>query len=278
MRKRLSRRERPKQSWIPWRFLVALRFLTILPVPGAPPPAEALGQAAGYFPVVGLILGVILLFCAVSLRALMPVEAVAALLIALWVGLTGAMHLDGFVGCCDALLAAARPRQEQPGDAPLGSFGVVGVVTLLLVKYSALCSCPQNLMPYALLAAPTVGRWAMVYAAYLFPHRPGRQGPLEDSFKQSLSLKELLFASLILLIFLSLVVVATTLQLSEPFVVAVVCLTFTVACLAATLLALWVRWRFGGLSGNVYGAINEVAEVAVLLAVIVAQPLNIPGT
>jgi adenosylcobinamide-GDP ribazoletransferase len=245
---------------------MALHFLTLIPVPGAPFPAEALGQVAGYFPVIGLILGIILLVCAVLLQTLMPVTAVAALLVVLWAGLTGALHLDGFVDCCNALLVVARPRKEQPGDVASSSFGVVGVVTLLLVKYGALLACPQNLMPYALLAAPTIGRWAMVYAAYLFPHNPGRKGLLDDTFKQNLGLRELLFASLI-----SLIVAVMTLQLGGLFVVAS-------ACLVATLLALWVRWRFGGLSGNVYDAINEVVEVTVLLAVIVAQTLRIPGT
>jgi adenosylcobinamide-GDP ribazoletransferase len=263
MRKEAERR-RSGQSWRPWRFLVALRFLTILPVPGTPLPAEALGQAAGYFPVVGLMLGVILLVCAVLLQTLLPVTAVAALLVALWAGLTGALHLDGFVGCCDALLAAARPRREQPGDAPLGSFGVIGAVALLLVKYGALLGCPRTLMPYALLAAPAIGRWAMVFAAYLFPRKPGRKGPLDDAFKQSLSLKDLLFASLI-----SLIVAVAPLQLGGLLVMAA-------ACLVATLLAIWVARRVGGLSGNVYGAINEVVEVTVLLTVIVVHTANIP--
>lgn len=253
---------------------MALRFLTILPVPGNGPSIEALDRAAGYFPVIGLILGVILLCCAALLQALTPMAATAALLVAIWAGLTGGLHLGGFLNCCEALLAKARPWPERSADGPLNSSGVVGVVALLLVKYGVLLSCPTRLIPYALLAAPTIGRWAIVYAAYFFPQKPGWRGPQDDYFKHNLSLVDLLFASLVLLV--SLTVATVTLQFQGLFVVLVAFLTVVAACLAVTLLAFWVKWQVGGLSGKVYGTINEVVEVTVLLAVVVSQSVHLP--
>ncbi len=138
-------------------FLAALRFLTVLPVPGAhrlddadgsAAPSTSLttgwGRATAWYPVVGLVLGAILVGLDWGLRWLFPGGVAAALLLLAWVTLTGALHLDGFIDCCDGLLAPVprERRLEILRDVHAGAFGIVGVALLLLTKYAALVALP----------------------------------------------------------------------------------------------------------------------------------------
>ena len=78
-------------------FLVALQFLTVLPAPRREITAAGFGQSLTYFPLVGLILGVILLVLNFALTIILPPPVVNALLIIALVVLTGAHHLDGLI-------------------------------------------------------------------------------------------------------------------------------------------------------------------------------------
>ena len=82
----------------------ALQFLTVTPplVRRAFSMPE-LGRAVGYFPLVGTLLGTLLAAFDWGLAFLFPAGVRAALDLALWVALTGALHLDGFLDACDGL-------------------------------------------------------------------------------------------------------------------------------------------------------------------------------
>ena len=135
------------------RFWLALGFLTTLPVRATPYAPDGLGKAAAWFPLVGLLLGLLLAALhAAALWLFGPLPA-AVLLVAVWAGLTGGLHLDGLADCCDGLLAPVNRerRLEIMRDPRVGSFGVIGLVLALLAKTAAV---------YALSSAPPVGLWA----------------------------------------------------------------------------------------------------------------------
>ncbi|MBC7228732.1 MAG: adenosylcobinamide-GDP ribazoletransferase [Thermoflexales bacterium] len=232
--------------------LVALHFLTRLPLLPREVSLEEVGRAAWSFPAVGALVGLLLSGTDWLLGWLFPPFLRAALVLALWVAITGALHLDGFVDCCDALLAARPPevRLEILRDTHVGAFGVVGAVLLLLVKYAALSVCAVTETPAALLLAPTLGRWAMVYAMARYPAaRPAGMG---KTVRESVGRWALPGATLLALLPLG----------AHPLTGLV---AFGLVWLFTVLFALWVLRRIPGLTGDVYGALCEASETVVLL-------------
>lgn len=239
-------------------FLRALGLLTILPVRVAPDDGAAPGRAMAFYPLAGVVIGAILAGIAWLLQqvygahegGLLP----AALLLASWATLTGALHLDGWADCCDALFVpvSRERRLEIMKDPRLGGFGAVGLVLLLLVKLAALQGIAAGPIALPVLVAiPALARWTAVVAARGYPSaRPGGMG---DYFRRGLGRREVLFAT------------ATAVVAAAPLLWRGA-LLFAVAGVALLALARLARARLGGLTGDVYGAIIELAETAALVA------------
>lgn len=247
-------------------FIVALQFLTAIPalIRREPQPRE-LGQAMAYYPLVGLLLGLALAGLGVGLSLVFPAPLTAALLVGAWVIFTGGLHLDGLMDVCDGVFSqpnAAR-RLAVMRDTRAGSYGVLGASCVLLAKFAALFSViasswSVNGQPYAspalagLVMAPTLGRWAMVLATAGFPS--ARPDGLGQIVKASVGWPQVGAATAITL--------AVGLAVG-PMGVALVLLAAIVAWLAGR----YFQANLGGLTGDTYGAINEVTEVIVLLVV-----------
>jgi adenosylcobinamide-GDP ribazoletransferase len=242
-------------------FLLALQFLTAIPVrvSGEITP-RMMARAMAWFSVVGLVLGGVLAMVDAGLRALFPPLVSTALLLVTWVALTGALHLDGFLDCCDGLLVAKPPekRLDILRDTHTGAFAIVGAVCLLLLKFAALVELSPGLRTGALLVIPALTRAAMVYAARAYPY--ARPGPgLGRLFREALTWREVAIAAAVAVAAAGLVLGALGLALT-------LCVwLMTVA------IAWWVRRRIPGLTGDVYGAINELTEVGALLCILVAE-------
>lgn len=236
--------------------LVALHFLTRLPLPLREVLLEEVGWSVWAFPIVGVLIGLLLIGAAWLMEKVFPPLVVSALLLALWVAITGGLHLDGFIDCCDALLAARPPeaRLNILRDTHVGAFGVIGAVTLLLVKFAALAACLFAGTGAALLLAPTLGRWAMVYALARYPY--ARAEGLGKPLKEATDLRSLLLATLTpALVLLAIRSWATLLTAGASWL-------FTV------LFARWVQRRIPGFTGDIYGALCETVETIALLAVV----------
>ena len=232
--------------------LLALQFLTRIPIPlRREVPAESWARSMAWFPAVGLLVGLLLAGAQWTLAHLCPPDLVAALVLALWVILTGALHLDGYVDSCDALVVALPPerRLEILKDVHVGAYGLVGAILLLLVKWLAIGHLPWQ----GLILAPVLGRWAMVYVTAAFPYaRPSGLGRI---FKDALGRRELLIASASALVITLLLGTWRGLALAGA------------GWLAAWGLARWAAHQLGGgITGDIYGAVCEVVEVIVLLA------------
>jgi adenosylcobinamide-GDP ribazoletransferase len=241
-------------------FLTALQFLTTLPVPGTRDLRDTdWGRATAWYPAVGLVLGIILAGLDWVLGWFFPGSVAAAVLLVGWVGLSGALHLDGFVDSCDALLvpASRERRLEILRDVHAGTFGIVGVALLLLLKYSALVALlGGNRLP-ALLLIPTLARWGMAGAVLLYPY--ARSGPgLGRQAKTGAGSVQLAVAT-----GTTLLVTGLAWGLGLGWAAAALLILVLATALAS---AGWIRSRLGGLTGDAYGAICELGETVCLLA------------
>jgi len=259
---------------IEWRHLVrfawhdlrrALAFLTILPagnldapqvLPAGvePPPERKPGHAFAWFPLVGLLIGTLLALVALPFERAPLLRG--ALVLAAWVVLTGGLHLDGWGDACDGLLVATTPerRLEIMKDPRAGSWAVVGVGVLLLLKFAAVATLPMPQLAAALIAAPVAGRWSMMVAAWVFPY--ARSSGLGAYFRDGLGAPQRATATVTaLLVLLALFWLAP--------------LTLAVAAIAPVVVFGGGRWAAsrlgGGLTGDVYGALCEGTEMLCLL-------------
>jgi adenosylcobinamide-GDP ribazoletransferase len=227
-------------------FLLAISFLTVLPVPSPQSPrADTFGRAVACFPLVGTMLGctvalVDALGCAVLAR---PVVTVLDLLA--FIGLTGALHLDGLMDSCDGLFGG-RDREQRLAimrDSRVGSFGVAAGVLVLLLEYATLAPSTGQSRSTALLLAPTVGRWAMAVTLWVFPY--SRTEGRGTAFKAGLHRQHVLLASIWTTGSVALLHASSLWLLPVLLVLALA-------------MGRWIVTRIDGLTGDSYGAISEI--------------------
>jgi len=242
-------------------FLGALQFLTRLRLSCRVDTTGIFPQSIPYFPLVGLLLGLILAGAWQVLSFLFPAPARAALLLALAVYLSGGLHLDGFIDSIDGLFSG-RERERMLAimkDSHVGAHGVTATVILLLLKYSLLLSLPASnlwllklpLSPIVLLM-PVLSRWAMVAALTCYPY--ARKEGLATLFGAGQGRRALIAATMI------------TGLLSWLAMGAVGLLLLFLTGLVAIGWSNWVNRLLGGLTGDTYGALAEITEVFVLAA------------
>lgn len=242
--------------------LVALGFLTRIPVParvfGVP---GAQPRSLPWYPLVGLLLGALLCGFA-GLTATWPPLLRAAMLLAAWVALTGALHLDGLADSADAWIGGMgstwSERRERTltimKDPRSGPAGVVALVLVLLLKFAALASLSFAAIPstgmIALLLAPLLARAALTGAFLALPYvRSGGLGSGLVAAPRTPCVLALIATSALCLL---------------PGRAGLLALTTS-----ALVFALWwraCRRRLQGMTGDTCGALTELVEATVLVA------------
>ena len=222
-------------------------------MPGKSSRIEDTGRSTAFFPVVGLVIGLILVGLNWFFRFFLPPALTSALLVAAGAVLSGGLHLDGFIDTCDGVFVRRTPEERLRimDDSHVGAFGVIGGVLVLLVRYAALSNLSADIIPVALILMSLTGRFLMVWAVFAYPYaRPEGLGKI---FKQQTTLLRLILAMLITLVaafgfarFTGLVIIG-------------------ISWVIINIVTLYFRSRLGGLTGDTYGAVNEIAEVSVLI-------------
>lgn len=242
-------------------FLVGLQFLTRLRLTGNLAwDEQACGRSVRYFPLVGAVLGLCLVAAYQVLYVWLPgwvstypPTVAVTLLTALPILLTGGLHCDGFMDTMDGLFSGRQqPRMlEIMKDSRVGAHGVTTFLLLFALKWSLVADLATLALPAALFAMPVLGRLAMVVAITCFPY--ARQAGLGRAF--SLHAGEgALWVALVLSLLL---VLPLGLQGMAALVAALAC---AFGC------GYWISRKLGGLTGDVYGAVTELTEAAVLAA------------
>ena len=230
---------------------LAIGFLTVLPL--APRGAARMGPSQAYFPLVGLALGGALAALDLAAREALPTLATSALLVVALLALTRALHAEGFIDSCDGLFGGhtRERRLEIFRDPHVGAFAVLGGAGLLLLKWSLVTGIPDEERTALLVLFPCISRSGMVAAMAAFPY--AREQGLGRSFEDGRRAWQVMFAlvtataaSVLLLGFAGLALLAG-------------------AVVTALAIGRWVTGLLGGMTGDTYGAVNELGEVVVLL-------------
>ena len=244
-------------------FLVAVQFLTTLPIRvWREIQGEDIARSVRYFPLVGVLLGVLTTLLYRLLAGWLPPQIIPLVLVTTFLMVTGALHYDGFLDSCDGLFGYRSPerRLEIMRDSRVGSFAVAGGWVLLSFKYAGLSLVPPDLMPAALMMGAMLGRWALVVTVVIFPY--GRETGLGKIYKQYNTRNELLLAAVGVSLLAALI-------LHGPGLLGV-----GLASGLAWLIGRWIMTRLpAGLTGDSYGAIAELTEMASWLLIGVAPDL-----
>ena len=212
-----------------------------------------MGPARAYFPLVGLGLGAILLGLDFAARQALPPLVVGALLVAALLVLTRALHTEGFLDSCDGLFGGYSrvERLRILRDTHVGAFAVIGGVALLLLKWTLIVSIPDEARTGLLLIFPCLSRFGMVATMAFFPY--AREHGLGTSFQDGRTRWQVVFG------------LATAAAAGGLFLGVTGVLLLGAVTGVSLVLGRWITGLLGGMTGDTYGAVNEVAEVAVLL-------------
>lgn len=211
-----------------------------------------MAQAVGWFPLVGVVLGVLLYGVDHFSQLVFSSSISAALTLIAWVVLTRAFHLDGFMDTCDGLFGGFSPerRLEIMKDSRVGAFGVAGGSLILLLKYSVLASSTHSLLSVLIMSA-VLARWGMALAIFAFSY--ARENGLGREMKDNVGGAEIILAT-------SIALIAAWFSSGVMGLMA-----FALAGVAVWLGARYILRLIPGLTGDSYGALCEGVELVVLL-------------
>lgn len=236
-------------------FLIALKFLTTISFgKNLNMQDKELARSALYFPLVGALIGLILVAVDFVFKIFLPGPIVNVFILVILALITGALHLDGFIDSMDGLLSGREKKKilEIMRDSRIGSFGVLAAIFLILLKLSFLNEIVSEIRYPILIIMPVISRWAAVYAAWNYPYARDTSGTGEP-FAKLAGAKEFIGATVFAAI------LAIFLMRFKGIII------WLAAFLFLLLLTKWINKKIGGMTGDTYGAIIEIMELIILI-------------
>jgi adenosylcobinamide-GDP ribazoletransferase len=249
-------------------FLVAIQFLTRLPVPHLDGFQESwLSRSARFFPLVGALVGLMAAGVWWLSSMCFPPAVAAGLMMSAALLMTGALHEDGFADVCDGFGGGRTPEVVLSimKDSRVGAYGAIGVAMLLGLKWSILASLPQATLPVVVVGAHMVSRWWAIgliwRLRYVRTDADGKSKSLAGNLRGP---DWVLSGALGALALLPVIFLADS--AAEPRLA--LALLAALACSAASTLltGAYFRIRIGGYTGDCLGAAQQLAELSFLLA------------
>ena len=210
-----------------------------------------------WYPFVGCLLGLLLATAYMLLGQVFSSQVTNLLLMLLLIGITRGLHQDGLADMVDGL-AGGRTVQARLAimrDGRIGAIGATGLFLALGLRYAGLNALPAGEHVALLLGMPVVGRWAMVMGAFHVTYARS-EGGLAQPFLAYLSWRDLCVATVTAGLVLAL--------LLGPWP-ALCCLLIGTALVRLS--TAWFHRMFGGVTGDLLGATNEVAEILFIVIV-----------
>lgn len=252
-------------------FLYALSFLTTIPVPSnwfsEEGKVSAWDLSPVYYPLVGLVVGVVLFGVSVGADATESTYVVAALVLSIWVVITGGLHMDGLADSFDASYAAHKGKSDLKGvfkDPHIGSVGVIAICLCLLVKFSIIHAIVnhENASNLVLLGIFVFTCWVSRLVATIIMY--SKKYVSENGIASDIDLKT--YKTLIVALSICTVAFAALVLGPVQTVLALSVLTLAAYC--------WIRkWKklIGGYNGDCLGALIEISEVLCLFILLITM-------
>ncbi|MHB1675419.1 MAG: adenosylcobinamide-GDP ribazoletransferase [Acidobacteriaceae bacterium] len=240
-------------------FLAAVQFLTRIPVPNLPYDPDSLSRAVKFFPVVGLGIGSAAALLHQLLTPHFPRLVTALLVIAFLVSLTGCLHEDGLADTADGFGGGSSREQILVilKDSRIGSYGGAALTLSLLVRVLLLASLPLTQVPQYLIAAHVLCRWTTLPLSYYLA--PARTQQDQAGVGQGARIARLTTRGTLLVG--SIFTLAICIWVLRTHAAAAIGITILVTLLSG----LYFQRRIGGVTGDCFGATNQLAEIAVYL-------------
>jgi adenosylcobinamide-GDP ribazoletransferase len=240
-------------------FLFAWQFLTAIPLSRSTHDAkpEELAASMSWYPLVGCLLGALLVTADLLLAHIFSSQIMSLLLMLLLIGVTRGLHQDGLADMVDGLAGGRTPQARLAimRDGRVGAIGATGLFLALGLRYAGLNALPVGEHLALLFGMPVVGRWAMVVGAFHVTYARS-EGGLAQPFLAHLSWRHLCVATVTAGIVLTLLLGPWT---------ALCCLLIGAALVRLSIA--WFHRMFGGVTGDLLGATNEVAEILFIVIV-----------
>ena len=240
------------------RFLIAIQFLTRLPVARALDSSETdIGKAAAFFPLVGVIVGsgAALVFVALQRILPLPVSVFCAIVFAAFI--TNGFHEDGLADTFDGFGGGWTKDRvlEIMRDSCIGTYGTLALIFVILGKFNFLSVLPQGQIWRWLIVAHTASRWTILPLCASLPYaRAEGQGKL---VAKQVGILEIVIGTVTFLLVLILL----------PWQASLVALLAT--SLVTVLSGIYFRARLQGITGDCLGAANQLTEVSLYVAAVV---------
>ncbi|WP_265088805.1 adenosylcobinamide-GDP ribazoletransferase [Psychrobacter jeotgali] len=261
-----------KHEWT--LLLVAIQFLTRLPVPQfSHYEPDWLHQSSRHFPGVGLLVGLLCAGVFWLTSSLFTPLVGAVMSTAFGIKLTGAFHEDGLADTCDGLgggLTRARTLTIMK-DSRLGTYGVLGLVSALLIKISLLASMPMSVAIIALIIGHTASRLLCISLIALLPYGGEIEHAKAKPMAQQLTPKQGVIASGWLLLGVILVIVLFPKAIQQISIWQGL-LALVLAVIATDYMRRLLRRRLQGYTGDSLGATQQLSEVAIYVGLAAVLP------
>lgn len=254
-----------RHSSLVTRFLLAFQFLTVLPLTDSGDISDGeIGSATAFFPLVGLVEGALLVISASILLRVLPPELTNGALVLLMVLINGGLHLDGLADTFDAV--ASRGDKDKKlaimKDSTVGPIGVIAIVFTVLLKFLALNSLfdfSLSTFYFSLFLMPVLARWTMVTA--IFHGKSARQDGLGKVFIEHTGVKELLTAT-----FFTAAICAAVFIFQSSLLMVYLLPVIPALYISALFATRFFYKNLGGMTGDTFGAVNEIATLLFLTA------------
>ena len=238
-------------------FFIALQFLTTFPIQLKEMPTQQQNaQSLLFYPLIGLFIGLIL-FAVASLLHLLPVVLLSSIILVLWIWLTGGLHLDGLADTADAWVGGLGDKDRTlkiMKDPACGPIGVLSLIIICVMKWSALYVLLERQLYSALLLFPVLGRLAPLFL--FLTTKYVREKGLGSSIAQFIPKTW------------AIIIFAVTLLATGYFV----WLGLFIGIIFILIL-MYLRYKFiqriGGITGDTVGASIEITEVVSLFSFVV---------